>query len=111
MTDLADDDYLYLATAQEATARYCWKPYMHDPKLAQWLRRVHAPTMLVHGAQDHFALLPEFYERYAALIGKDGARVEQLDGIGHRVEEEAPARLADLVLAHAGARATVMPGA
>jgi pimeloyl-ACP methyl ester carboxylesterase len=94
LTDLSDDDYLYLATAQEATARYCWKPYMHDPKLPHWLRRIHAPTMLVHGARDHFALLPEFYERYAALIGKDGARVEQLDGIGHRVEEEAPARLA-----------------
>lgn len=111
LSDLADEDYLYLATAQEATARYCWKPYMHDPKLAHWLRRVRAPTMLVHGAQDHFALLPQFYERYAALIGTGGARVEQLDGIGHRVEEEAPARLADLVLAHAGARAAVVPGA
>jgi pimeloyl-ACP methyl ester carboxylesterase len=83
---------------------------MHDPKLPHWLRRIHAPTMLVHGARDHFALLPEFYERYAALIGKDGARVEQLDGIGHRVEEEAPARLADLVVTHVGAGAAVTPG-
>lgn len=105
LSDLADEDYVYLATAQEATARYCWKPYMHDPKLRHWLRRLKARTLLVSGAADQFVLLPGFYERYAALIGVGGAQHEQMDGAGHRLEEEAPTELAELIVAHARTQA------
>ncbi|MBN9624060.1 MAG: alpha/beta hydrolase, partial [Actinobacteria bacterium] len=96
LAELSDDDFRYLAQAQEATARYCWQPYMHNPRLAPWLGRVVVPTLLVHGTEDRFALLPDYYERYAGLIG-EGARVESLPGVGHRVEEEAPALLAELI--------------
>jgi pimeloyl-ACP methyl ester carboxylesterase len=96
LEQLDDEDFRYIAQAQEATARYCWSPYMHDPKLGPWLGRVSAPTLLVHGVGDRFALLPDYYERFAALIG-GGARVEALAGVGHRVEEEAPDQLVELV--------------
>lgn len=99
LTGLTDDEYLALATAQEATARYCWKPYMYDPKLRHRLRRVQAPTVLVSGDADHFALTPDYYARYAALVGDAGATTEVLSGVGHRVEEEAPSDLAALVAA------------
>jgi pimeloyl-ACP methyl ester carboxylesterase len=101
--DLSDQEYLALAKAQEATARYCWKPYMHDPKLLHRLRRVQVPTLVVSGDADRFSLIPGYYERYAALIGDEGARTEVLPGVGHRVEEESPAAVAAAVAAFAGA--------
>jgi pimeloyl-ACP methyl ester carboxylesterase len=98
LTDLAEDQYLYLARAQEATARFCWKPYMHDPKLGPWLRRIAAPSLVVAGAADRFALLDGYYDHYASLIGSSGAELQILPGIGHRVEEEAAVELADLIV-------------
>jgi pimeloyl-ACP methyl ester carboxylesterase len=97
LSDRADDDYLYLARAQEATARYCWVPYMHDPKLRHWLRRIVAPTLVISGSADRFALLAGFYATYASLIGPEGAEHRVIDGAGHRIEEEEPAELARLV--------------
>ena len=97
LTGLSDEEYLALAVAQEATARYCWKPYMHNPKLPHRLRRIEVPTLVVSGSADHFALVPDYYTRYAALVGSGGAATEVLPGVGHRVEEEAPAALAALV--------------
>jgi pimeloyl-ACP methyl ester carboxylesterase len=98
MTKFEDDDFVELARAQEATARYCWKPYMHDPKLAHWLHRVTAPTLIVAGDSDHFVLAEGYYERYAELVGPSGAELRTLAGVGHRVEEEDPPALAELVV-------------
>jgi pimeloyl-ACP methyl ester carboxylesterase len=109
LADRSDEDYLYLARAQEATARYAWKPYMHDPKLRHWLRRITAPTMVVAGTRDRFALLPGFYETYASLIGTAGAELRQVEGAGHRVEEEEPADLARLVREFMGDAAAGAP--
>lgn len=100
--ELSDEEYLALARAQEATARYCWKPYMHDPKLLHRLRRVEVPTLVVSGDADRFSLIPDYYARYAALVGDGGASTEVLPRVGHRVEEEAPSELAALVAAFAG---------
>ena len=100
LTDLSDEDYLELATAQEAVARYCWKPYMYDPKLRHRLRRIEVPTLVISGDADGFSLAPDYYERYAALIG-NGAAFEALGDVGHRVEEEAPQVLADRIVSFA----------
>jgi pimeloyl-ACP methyl ester carboxylesterase len=94
LTDRPDADYRTLAVAQESTTRFCWAPYMHDPKLRHWLRRITAPTLVVAGDADRFALLPEYYAGYAALIGAKGAALQTIPGAGHRVEEEQPQELA-----------------
>jgi pimeloyl-ACP methyl ester carboxylesterase len=111
LTELSDGQYLYLARAQEATARYCWVPYMHDPKLRHWLRRIAAPTAVVSGSADRFALLDGFYATYASLIGVEGAEHIVVDGAGHRLEEEEPIELArivqEFVTAEGGAIAAV----
>jgi pimeloyl-ACP methyl ester carboxylesterase len=93
---LSDDDLLYIAHCQEAVARYCWTPYMHDPALRHWARRVRCPVAIVSGSADRFVLLPGYYEQLAALIG-GGATHHVVEGAGHRLEEEAPDVLAALV--------------
>lgn len=96
MTALTEADYQYLAVASEATARYCWKPYMHDPKLRHRLRRVAVPSLVVNGGADAFTLLSGYFDRYGALIGSGAARLE-LPQAGRRIEEEEPAELARIV--------------
>jgi pimeloyl-ACP methyl ester carboxylesterase len=93
----SDDEYLALARAQEAVARYCWKPYMHSARLRHWLRRITCPALVVSGTADRFTLLPGFYETYASLLGPDGADHRSIEGAGHRLEEEEPVELARLV--------------
>jgi pimeloyl-ACP methyl ester carboxylesterase len=92
--DLSNEWLLEKATADEAVARYCWKPYMHDPTLAGRLRRIKSPTVIVSGRGDAFVLNPSYFETYAQLIA--GARQVQMDG-GHRLEEEQPRALAEVV--------------
>jgi pimeloyl-ACP methyl ester carboxylesterase len=97
LSDRTDAEYRALAVAQESATRFCWSPYMHDPKLRHWLRRITAPTLVVAGDGDRFALLPEYYAGYAALIGAKGASLQTIADAGHRVEEEQPQELARLV--------------
>jgi pimeloyl-ACP methyl ester carboxylesterase len=111
LTDLSDEDYVYLAVAQEATARYAWRPYMHDQTLRHWLRRISAPTLVVAGTDDRFTLISDFYDRYAELIGPAGATLRRIEGAGHRVEEEAPAELARLIKEFIDSPATDLAGA
>jgi pimeloyl-ACP methyl ester carboxylesterase len=89
----SDDDFLRLARAWEATARYCWAPYMHSPKLRARLRRIRVPTLLLSGKQDHFALHHDYYDTYAQAVGS-GATHEVIDDVGHLMVEQAPDALA-----------------
>jgi pimeloyl-ACP methyl ester carboxylesterase len=97
LSNLSDAQYLELTTAQEATARFCWTPYMHNPRLRHWLRRIAVPTIVAAGDHDNFVLTSEYYKEFGALIGDAGAEVRVVPGAGHRLEEERPdvvARLA-----------------
>jgi len=96
LNQLSDDELLHLTTCQEAVARYCWVPYMHDPALRHWARRVQCPVLIVSGSADHFALVPGYYERLTEVIGGDPVH-RSIDGAGHRLEEEVPSALARLV--------------
>lgn len=94
LSSLDDAAYLDLARSQEATARYCWSPYMHNPRLRHWLRRIAVPTTVVGGEQDNFVLRSQYYKEYGALIGPEGADVRTVPGAGHRLEEERPDEVA-----------------
>jgi pimeloyl-ACP methyl ester carboxylesterase len=89
-----DDEFLYLAVAQEAMTRYCWVPYMHDPDLPFLLRRIETPCCLISGGADNFVLSEGYFAQYALLVGADGCEHIVLEDVGHRVEEEDPAELA-----------------
>jgi pimeloyl-ACP methyl ester carboxylesterase len=77
---MADADVRAAARNREATARYAWSPYMHDPKLKGRLHRVDVPTLILWGDSDR--ILSEPYGRaYAAAI--PSARFEMIAKAGH----------------------------
>lgn len=82
--------------AMEALAKVGWNPYLHDPKLAQRLRRVTAKTLILWGAND--GIVDQAYAAYwQSRIG--GSTVEILDGCGHLPPLERPADFATATLA------------
>ena len=84
---------------REATARYAWSPYMHDPKLRGRLHRIGIPTLLLWGMNDR--VLTEAYGRaYCAAI--PGARFEPIERAGHFPHVEQPEQFAEKIFAFVG---------
>jgi len=84
---MADADVRAAARNREATARYAWSPYMHNPKLKGRLHRINIPTLVLWGDSDR--ILSEPYGRaYAAAI--PGARFETVPKAGHFPHLEQP---------------------
>jgi pimeloyl-ACP methyl ester carboxylesterase len=93
---MAEDDVRIVARNREASARYGWSPYMHDPKLKSRLHRIRIPTLFLWGAADH--ILTEDYGRaYCAAI--PGARFETIARAGHYPHIEQPDAFARAVSA------------
>lgn len=85
-----------LAGYREATslARFCWAPFLSNPKLERRLGRITAPTLVVAPSDDR--LIPVAHaRRYAALIA-DADYAEVAD-CGHAMYFERPAEFAALV--------------
>jgi pimeloyl-ACP methyl ester carboxylesterase len=96
----SDDQLLRWDRNREMMARVSWKPYMYSRQLAGLLGVIAVPTLVVWGGDDR--VVPrECGERYAREIA--GARLEVVEGAGHAVDIEQPARLAALVRAHVAA--------
>jgi pimeloyl-ACP methyl ester carboxylesterase len=97
---------LAAARNREAAARFCWSPYMHNPKLKSRLHRIRVPTLFLWGAADR--ILSEKYGRaYCAAI--PGARFEIVERAGHFPHLEQPQEFARRALAFADASAPVAP--
>ncbi len=93
---MPDEQVLAAARNREATARYAWSPYMHDPKLRGRLNRIRIPTLLLWGASDR--ILSERYGRaYCAAI--PGARFETIERAGHFPHLEQPDAFAGRIFA------------
>jgi pimeloyl-ACP methyl ester carboxylesterase len=91
---MPDAQVLAAARNREATARYAWSPYMHDPKLRGRLHRIRIPTLVLWGANDR--ILSEPYGRaYCAAI--TGARFELIERAGHFPHLEQPEIFADRI--------------
>jgi pimeloyl-ACP methyl ester carboxylesterase len=98
---LPDADVLAAARAREATARFAWNPYFHNPRLKSRLHRVRIPTLFLWGTHDR--MLSESYGRvYCAMIR--GARFEMIEQAGHFPHQEQPQVFADKVLGFAGSK-------
>jgi pimeloyl-ACP methyl ester carboxylesterase len=94
--EMAEDAVRIIARNREATARYAWSPYMHDPKLKGRLHRIHVPTLMLWGSDDR--IVSEDYGRaYCAAI--PGARFETIAHAGHYPHIEQPDEFARRVLA------------
>ena len=84
-----------LAAYREATAlaRFCWVPYLSDPKLERRLRRITVPALVA--APDDDRLIPVAHaRRYAERI--PGARYAEVADCGHAMYFEKPAEFASL---------------
>jgi pimeloyl-ACP methyl ester carboxylesterase len=98
---LPDAEVLAAARAREATARYAWNPYFHNPRLKSRLHRIRIPTLFLWGVHDR--MLSEAYGRaYCAMI--PGAHFDPVERAGHFPHQEQPKVFAERVLAFAGNR-------
>ena len=80
---------------REMAARLTWKPYMHNPRLAQFLPRVANRTLIVRGREDRIVPV-ECGEQWRRLL--PNATLSVLDRCGHLPPLEQPERFARLVL-------------
>jgi pimeloyl-ACP methyl ester carboxylesterase len=97
---LPDAEVLAAARAREATARFAWNPYFHNPRLRSRLHRIRIPTLFLWGTHDR--MLSEAYGRaYCAMI--PGACFEMIERAGHFPHQEQPKVFAEKVLAFAKA--------
>ena len=95
------DELRSAARNREATARYGWSPFLHDPKLKPRLHRIKVPTLLLWGSHDR--IVREAYGRaYCAAI--PGARFERIERAGHFPHVEQPDAFADRIFAFIGGR-------
>lgn len=93
---MPEADVRIVARNREATARYGWSPYLHNPKLKGRLHRIKIPTLLLWGAADR--VLSEAYGRaYCAAI--PGARFERIERAGHFPHLEQPDEFARRIFA------------
>jgi pimeloyl-ACP methyl ester carboxylesterase len=79
---------------REMTARLTWKPYMHNPRLAQFLPRVSNPALLVWGREDRIVPVA-CGEQYRRLL--PNATLSVLERCGHLPPIEQPDAYARLV--------------
>ena len=87
-TKMPDEALTRIARNTETTARFCWEPYMHNPKLKHRLHRITVPTLLVWGANDGIVKADSYGRGYAGLI--PGAKLEVIASAGHLPHIEQP---------------------
>jgi pimeloyl-ACP methyl ester carboxylesterase len=98
---LPDGEVLAAARAREATARFAWNPYFHNPRLKSRLHRIRIPTLFLWGSHDR--MLSETYGRaYCAMI--PGACFEPIERAGHFPHQEQPQLFAERVRAFANGK-------
>ena len=79
---------------REMASRLCWKPYLHNPSLPHYLRKVSIPTLIVWGRQD--AIIPlECGTMFEKSISNSNLKV--IDNCGHSPAVERPQEFLDAV--------------
>lgn len=86
-SSMSDDQLSVIARNTETFARFCWEPYMHNPKLRHRLHRIATPTLVIWGENDGVAA-PSYGKAYAGLI--PGAKFETIAEAGHYPQIEQP---------------------
>jgi pimeloyl-ACP methyl ester carboxylesterase len=83
----SDEELLVVARNNESFARFCWQPYMHNPKLRHRLGAVRVPAHFIWGANDGVTP-PDYGRKYAALFAKTS--FQTIDEAGHYPHVEQP---------------------
>ena len=93
---MTDEQIAAHARSWEALCRYAWHPYMYNPALKTWLKRIAVPTLVVWGEHDGI-VTPAYGRAYADLI--PGARFVAIAGAAHAPHLEKPDAFVDAVAA------------
>jgi pimeloyl-ACP methyl ester carboxylesterase len=84
---MSEDALAIVARNNETFARFCWEPYMHNPRLQHRLHRVQVPTLVVCGADDGITSA-SYAAKYAGLI--PGSEMVTIPQAGHYPHLEQP---------------------
>ena len=87
MPELTDDELVTMLRNRQSVALYGWQPFLHDPKLRGWLRRIDVPTLVLWGESDQI-VTPDYGRAWASAI--PGARFQTLPAMGHYPYLEQP---------------------
>lgn len=93
---MTDDELVVYHREWESLSLYGWRPYMYNPALRRWLRRISVPTLLLWGESDG-VVTPAYGRAYAAEI--PGARFETIADAGHHPHVEQPEAFVDRLVA------------
>jgi pimeloyl-ACP methyl ester carboxylesterase len=85
---MSEDKLSVVARNIETTARFCWEPYLHNPKLKHRLHRIQVPTMLIWGKNDGI-VTTDYGKAFSKLI--KGAKFASIAKAGHYPHLEQPA--------------------
>ncbi|MDR3531230.1 MAG: alpha/beta hydrolase [Rhodopila sp.] len=86
--DMTDDEMIALARNWDSLCLFAWRPHMFNPRLKDWLHRIHVPTLVLWGESDRI-VTPDYGRHYASLI--PDAVFETIPQAGHHPELEQPA--------------------
>ena len=84
----SEEELAIIARNLESFARFCWDPYMHDPKLKIRLHRVKSPSLFIWGEKDG-VVTTAYGKAYSQLV-KD-SKFMTIANAGHYPHLEQPA--------------------
>jgi pimeloyl-ACP methyl ester carboxylesterase len=93
-TAMPESKLTIIARNKESYARFCWQPYMHNPKLKGRLHRIDVPTLVVWGEKDGI-ITPAYGRAFAKEI--QGAKFALVKNAGHFPHVEQPDALLKLI--------------
>jgi pimeloyl-ACP methyl ester carboxylesterase len=79
---------------REMTSRLCWKPYMHNPNLPDYLKLISVPSTIIWGRQDGIVPL-SCGERYRDVLA--GSELHVIEECGHSPQNEKPEEFLQIV--------------
>jgi pimeloyl-ACP methyl ester carboxylesterase len=84
---MPEEGLAIIARNNESFARFCWEPYMHNPKLKHRLGRVKAKTLFIWGENDGI-VTPAYGRTFADHV--PGATITIIPQAGHYPHVEQP---------------------
>lgn len=102
MPELSAEEQLTQWNNREMASRLCWTPYMHNPKLPQYLELVSVPSLIIWGRQDKIVPV-ECGEMYQRVL--QGSKLHIVEECGHSPHNEKPQEFLQVTLDFLGSSA------
>ncbi len=94
-SNMTDWELWVIARSREAYTFYGWCPYMHNPSLKHWLRRIKVPVQFIWGESDGI-VSAEYGRAYAGFI--PGSQFQLIAEAGHYPHKEQPEKTLEAII-------------